>query len=111
VSALLAGVFVEAETPNAASIQTVNTELPLETHPQEGLLPGLDFKHQQFLAELLQKPSWTRAELKATAAKVRIMLDGALERINEGAFDLIGEPLTEGDDPVYVQQNILENAE
>jgi hypothetical protein len=39
------------------------------------------------------------------------MLDGALERINDAAFDLVGEPITEGDDPVYVQQNILEAAE
>jgi hypothetical protein len=45
------------------------------------------------------------------AAQLQIMLDGALERINDAAFDLIGEPVTEGDDPVYVQQTILEAAE
>ena len=44
------------------------------------------------------------------AAQSQIMLDGALERINEAAFDLVGEPITEGDDPVCVQQNILEDA-
>lgn len=111
VSALLAGVFVEEETPNAGPTQATNSGSSLETHPQDELLPGLDSKHQLFLTELLQKPSWTRSELKAAAARMQIMLDGALERINEAAFDLIGEPLTEGDDPVYVQQNILENAE
>ncbi len=111
VSALLAGVFVDEETPNTVPTQTTNSASSLETHPPDELLPGLDLKHQQFLAELLEKPSWTRSELKAAAAKLQIMLDGALERINEAAFDLIGEPLTEGDDPVYVQQNILENAE
>lgn len=111
VSALLAGVFVEEEILNAGSTQMANSMLSLEMHPQDELLPGLDSKHQLFLTELLQKPSWTRSELKALAAKIQIMLDGALERINEAAFDLIGEPLTEGDDPVYVQQNILENAE
>ena len=42
---------------------------------------------------------------------MQIMLDGALESINEAALDLVGEPLTEGDDPIYVQQSILENAE
>jgi TerB-C domain len=111
VSALLAGVFVEEEMPNAVPAQTPNPASSSETHPQGELLPDLDSKHQRFLADLLQKPSWTRSELKAMAAKMQIMLDGALERINEAAFDLIGEPLTEGDDPVYVQQNILENAE
>lgn len=111
VSALLAGVFVEEETTTAGLTQATKSGSSLETHPQDELLPGLDSKHQLFLTELLQKPSWTRSELKATTARMQIMLDGALERINEAAFDLIGEPLTEGDDPVYVQQNILENAE
>jgi uncharacterized tellurite resistance protein B-like protein len=111
VSALLAGVFVEEETPATGLTQATKSGSSLETHPQDELLPGLDSKHQLFLTELLQKPSWTRSELKAATARMQIMLDGALERINEAAFDLIGEPLTEGDDPVYVQQNILENAE
>jgi hypothetical protein len=47
--------------------------------------------------------------LEETASKMQIMLDGALERINEASFDLLGEPITEGDDPICVQQNILEN--
>lgn len=111
VSVLLAGVFVEEEVPKAAPTQAENLASAIETRPQEELLPGLDSKHQKFLAELLQKPLWTRSELKAAAAKMQIMLDGALEHINEAAFDLIGEPITEGDDPIHVQQNILENAE
>ncbi len=110
VSALLDGVFVEEETPNTVPHQTANPVSSLETHLQDELLPDLDPKYQRFVAELLQKPSWTRLELEVAAAKIQIMLDGALEHINEAAFDLLGEPLTEGDDPVYVQQNILENA-
>jgi uncharacterized tellurite resistance protein B-like protein len=111
VSALLAAVFAEEETPIAKPTQLMNRSWSLEPHPQEELLPGLDSKHQRFVAALIQKPSWTRSDLEAMAAKMQIMLDGALERINEAAFDLIGEPLTEGDDPIYVQQSILENAE
>ena len=110
VSALLAGVFVEEEKPNEAPTQVTGPISYSVLHPQDELLPGLDAKHQRFLAEILQRPSWTRSELVGTAAKMQIMLDGALERINEAAFDLVGEPITEGDDPVYVQQNILEDA-
>jgi hypothetical protein len=36
------------------------------------------------------------------------MLDGALERINEAAFDAHDGPLTEGDDPVTINRDILE---
>jgi hypothetical protein len=110
VSALLAGVFVEEEKPNEVPTQTTDQISSLAAHPQDELLPGLDAKHHRFLAEILQRPSWTRSELEGAAAKMQIMLDGALERINEAAFDLVGEPITEGDDPVYVQQNILEDA-
>jgi uncharacterized tellurite resistance protein B-like protein len=111
VSALLAGVFAEEETPIENPTQLMNRSRSVETHPQEELLPSLDSKHKRFVAALIQKPSWTRSELEAAAATMQIMLDGALERVNEAAFDLIGEPLTEGDDPIYVQQSILENAE
>jgi uncharacterized tellurite resistance protein B-like protein len=110
VTALLAEVFVEEEPLNVTLSQTTNPPPATELCPELKMLPGLDVKHQRFLAELLRKPSWSRSELESTAARMRIMLDGALERINEAAFDLAGEPVTEGDDPVYVQQNILENA-
>ena len=111
VGALLAGVFAAEESPNSLQSEALNHDLETEESARDGLLPGLDPKHQQFLAEILHKASWTREELQATAGRLQIMLDGALERINDAAFDLFGEPVTEGDDPIYVQQHILEAAE
>lgn len=108
VSALLAGVFQDDEAPSPVQPSLVPSG---DTQPQEALLPGLDAELEQFLRQLLQRPTWTRHELEGMAAAMQIMLDGALEHINEAAFDLLGEPLTEGDDPIYVQQTILENAE
>jgi uncharacterized tellurite resistance protein B-like protein len=111
VSSLLAGVFTEEETeiPNP-STAVLHSEFA-ESAPSDELLPGLDPRHRQFLTQLLSRPSWSRSELEIAAAKMQIMLDGALERINDAAFDLVGEAIVEGSDPVYVQQNILENAE
>jgi uncharacterized tellurite resistance protein B-like protein len=111
VSALLAGVFAEEEPPTSSPAAAVGQDSMPASNPDEVLLPGLDSKLQRFLKELLRKASWTRKELQSMAAQSQIMLDGALERINDAAFDLVGEPVTEGDDPVYVQQNILEVAE
>jgi hypothetical protein len=34
------------------------------------------------------------------------MLDGALEQINEAAFDLFDVAYTEGDDPIDINQDI-----
>jgi len=111
VSALLAGVFTEEETPSPSPSPAVLQSEVAESAPCDQLLPGLDPRHCQFLTELLSKPMWSRAELEMAAAKMQIMLDGALERLNDAAYDLVGEPIVEGNDPVYVQQNILENAE
>jgi uncharacterized tellurite resistance protein B-like protein len=111
VSVLLAGVFEEEEPPSLPTPEALNLDLAKEKPAQDELLPGLDTKHQQFLAKILSKPSWTREELHTIAQRMQIMLDGALERINDATFDLFGEPVTEGDDPIYVQQNILEAAE
>lgn len=111
VTALLAGVFTEEELSNSLQPQALKRNLEAEESARDGLLPGLDPTHQQFLAEILHRVSWTREELQAMAGRFQIMLDGALECINDAAFELFGEPLTEGDDPIYVQQNILEAAE
>jgi uncharacterized tellurite resistance protein B-like protein len=111
VSALLAEVFADEEPPTLSPAAAVGQDSMPASTPDEVLLPGLDSKLQRFLEELLRKASWTRKELQCLAAQSQIMLDGALERINDAAFDLVGEPVTEGDDPVYVQQNLLEAAD
>ena len=45
------------------------------------------------------------------AADLDLMLDGALEHINEAAFDTHDMALFEGDDPVTVNAEILEKVE
>jgi len=111
VSALLAGVFADEDPPSSSKPEEPTTTSAAEIPARDELLPGLDAKHQQFLVKILGRPSWTREELQSIAQPLQIMLDGALERINDVAFDLFGEPVTEGDDPMYVQQNILEAAD
>jgi uncharacterized tellurite resistance protein B-like protein len=111
VAALLAEVFAEEEPPGSSSAQLRSEFPPTETDSSSDLLPSLDAHHKRFLAEVLRKPSWARSELEATAARMRIMLDGAIERINEAAFDVAGGPVMEGDDPIYVRQVNLENTE
>jgi uncharacterized tellurite resistance protein B-like protein len=111
VSEMLASVFVEEETD--VSI------LPYQEEPDESpsmtgdspLLPGLDPALGGFLKFLMQKPEWARIDLLSAASQMQIMLDGALERINEASLDFCGEPLIEGDDPIFVQQNVLESTE
>jgi hypothetical protein len=74
------------------------------------LLPGLSSSHNAFLTLLLTRAEWSRAELEAAAAERQIMLDGAMENINDAALDAFGAMLFDGDDPIYVQTELMENA-
>lgn len=102
VTALLANIFVEETPPPALDQATPAVEAPVE-----GVL-GLDPSHSAFTRTLLSRPAWTRAELFTVALDCNVMLDGALERTNEAALDAFDEALTEGEDPVVVNQEVLE---
>jgi len=80
-----------------------------KTPDPPALLPGLDQKHSALLRTLLARPEWKRAELLELAAGLQLMLDGALERINEAFLDATGNIIVEGDDPVFVDQSLPES--
>lgn len=108
VSILLANIFKEEET--------VAAQLPeLDAEPENELVPdgifGLDAAHTAFARMLLSRPEWSREELIDLAADLDLMLDGALEHINEASFDTHDIPFTEGDDPIEVNAEILEKIE
>jgi len=66
----------------------------------------LDAPHSRFVLSLVERHSWSRAELESLAAEHRLMPDGAIDAVNEAALDLHGEPLLEGDDPVEVNPTL-----
>lgn len=111
VSALLANIFTEAdETVTAAVAEPAEPETAETVEPTKGLL-GLDEAHSALARMMLSRPEWSREELLDVAADLDLMLDGALEQINEAAFDAHDMALFEGDDPVTVNAEILEKAE
>lgn len=106
VSALLANVFVEeppAEEVEAAPVQTEDAPAPATT----GIL-GLDADHSAFVRLLVTRSSWLRDELADAASDMELMLDGALEHINEAVLDAFDTPLTEGEDPIEINHEVLE---
>lgn len=106
VSAMLSEIFTE-ELPDQGP--PVPVEPPPEDQPS--LLPGLDELHCAFARLLLTRPQWARAELDDAAADLGLMLDGALEQINDAAIDAFEAPLCEGDDPIDVDTELLEKIE
>lgn len=105
VSTLLANIFREDE-PAAAATPEPEAEVE-EALPPEGIL-GLDEAHATLARMMMSRPEWSREELLDVAADLEMMLDGALEHINEAAFDTHDMPFFEGEDPVTVNTDILE---
>jgi hypothetical protein len=69
---------------------------------------SLDAAHSAFLQVLSRQSTWTREALETEAQANGLLLDGALEIINEAAFEACDEPLMEGDDPLEVNTAVLE---
>lgn len=110
VGQMLSGIFTEDHAEAAAAGNETDAALPLPdaaAAPAKGLL-GLDPAHSSLAGEILAKPLWQRDELEVIARRLDLMLDGALERINEAAFDALDIPFTEGDGPVELNPEILE---
>lgn len=106
VSALLSSIFTE----ESLSPEAPPPPEPEATEPADSPL-GLDEPHVSLLRLLLSRPQWSRAELEDAAADLELMLDGALEQINEAAFDAYDAPLCEGDDPLDINTELLEKIE
>ncbi len=105
VSALLANVFAEEAPAEAAVDEAASAEEAPEM--ASGVL-GLDHDHSAFLRRLIGRHVWSRDELADMAADMELMLDGALEHINETMLDSFEAPLAEGDDPIEINQELLE---
>lgn len=102
ISAVLGDVFAEEPKSQPPELEKENDFAVSDT------LLGLDVEHSCLARLLLSRRQWSRGELVDAAADMELMLDGALERINEAAFDKFDMPLTDGDDPVEINRDILE---
>lgn len=109
VSALLSKIFAEEDDNSTPAPATPAPEPELGDEADSPL--GLDEDHSALLRLLLSRPEWTRAELEDAAADLALMLDGAMEQINEAVFEAFDEPLFEGEDPISVNTKLLEKSE
>ncbi|MHB1798943.1 MAG: tellurite resistance TerB family protein [Vulcanimicrobiaceae bacterium] len=108
VSALLSKIFAEeADSTPAPAASAPESEIEDEANAPLGLDPD----HSALLHLLLSRPEWTRNELEDAAADLDLMLDGAMEQINEAAFEAFAEPLFDGEDPISVNTKLLEKIE
>ncbi|MGC4027520.1 MAG: TerB N-terminal domain-containing protein [Steroidobacteraceae bacterium] len=106
VSALLAGIFKEEEEPVAPGPHETEPEDETEV-PPDGLL-GLDEAHSALARLLLSRPEWTKEDIGDAAADLDLMVDGAIETLNEAAFEKHDMPFVEGDALLTINPELLE---
>jgi tellurite resistance protein len=94
VSALLSDIFAE---------EVVEPQL---APAEPAALEGLDGPHTELVELLELRGSMTRSEFERHAKEMRLLPDGAIERINDWSFDRFDEPLIEDGDEVVVAPHL-----
>lgn len=110
VTELLSNIFKE-DAPVVPEPVELEPETDMQDVTSELSFLGLDETHSSLARLLLSRPQWSRQELMDAAADLDLMLDGALEQINEASFDTFDIALTEGEDPIEVNAEILKKIE
>ena len=109
VSSLLSEIFVEEE-PSPSDIIGPKSLSPSAKDSVDATasIANLDGAHSALLTVLLEKASWTRIEFEELASDQGLMPDGAIDVINEASFEICDEPILEGDDPIEVNKDLME---
>ncbi|OGS94062.1 MAG: hypothetical protein A3H31_03105 [Gallionellales bacterium RIFCSPLOWO2_02_FULL_57_47] len=106
ISAILSAIFTD-------EVQPAEPVVPAEPEvtPTGVSIVRLDASYSELVRVLVSRDAWTRAELEDLASDRGIMLDGALDHINEAFLDAHNEHLLEGEDPVEINKNIAKELE
>ena len=79
-----------------------------ESNNLERNINGLDLKHELLVRDLIEKSSWSESEFVKIAKQQGLFPDGALETINEWAFEKFDSPLIDNHDGYQIESNIVE---
>jgi uncharacterized tellurite resistance protein B-like protein len=110
VTAILNNIFnqpeVETESLDLNNITDEIDDNSIQTIPSTCLW-GLPQDISDFVRVLSGKPFWNKIELEEIAEDRGIMLEGALEQINEAAYDMFDNPYTDGLDTIEINKEIM----
>lgn len=71
-------------------------------------MAGLEHKHAMLVEQIIQREHWTDEEFDEIASKQGLMPSGALEVVNEWAFERFNEALLDEYDGYDVSPDIAE---
>jgi hypothetical protein len=101
VSELLANIF--EEEPATGVVET-----PVELVANGTAFNGLDGSHTELVELLELKGAIARSEFEERARSLKLLADGAIERINDWSYDHFEEPLLEDGDEIVMVPHLRE---
>ena len=105
VSAILGSIFADEHAPIAPPADRIQETIEQESN--KNTLLGLDSEHSAFLRVLIARTQWSRTELEEISKDHGLLLDGAMEHVNDAAYDKFEKPFFEGEDPIELNLEIL----
>lgn len=103
VKNILGAIFVEEELEEQQEDkQTVPSSINSE---------GLDKSHQSLYERLIEKEKWDRKEVMSLCQDYSLMLDGAIETINDWSYEKVDAPVLDDDSDIYVDLEIVQELE
>ena len=102
VSSLLGDLFAEDEIATPPPVVT-----PV---PESGdtSIAGLDPAHSHLVRLLARQPEWTRESFDQLVDSLHLLPAGAIDALNEAAYEATDEPLIEGDAHLIINTYVLE---
>ena len=98
VGALLGAIFAdEEEQASSVPVQPADVEL----------VAGLDAPHSRLLRGLAAEPEWPRAAVEDLCGSLGLLTEGALDTLNEAAYERVGDPVIEGSDPFTIDSEAI----
>ena len=98
VSALLGSIFRDEQ------------EAPPQPQPVADdvvLVAGLDAPHSRLLLGLAEAAIWSRAAVEDLCSGLGLLTDGALETLNDAAYERAGDPVVDGGDPLEIDLDVI----
>lgn len=100
VKAVLGSIFVD---------EIIEDELEVvDKSDTKGAIVGLDDTHTRFYETLITKDQWTSEEVKSLCEELNLMMSGAIETLNDWAFENVDAPLIDDGSTVFVDLELAE---
>ncbi len=107
VQSILGSIFTESDEEEATVTEPESAKEDLPVDDDHGLDPA----HRKLFEKLITQEKWSRTELESMCNGLGLMVDGAVETINDWSFEVLDEPVLEDDGDIYVMLDVAEDIE